>query len=90
LFRAFNRNQILILSLVERNVSQSLSSLLKEVSNFSGIPLSTLKYNARVLRELGVISYGSNSKFQIARLTDLGKFISELLKVGECQKIVKE
>jgi len=54
---------------------RSLTSILKELSEECGIPLSTLKLNARILRELKLISYGSIRNKRTARLEALGSFI---------------
>jgi hypothetical protein len=58
---------------------QSLTSLLKQLSEEYGVPLSTLKLNARILRELKLISYGSIRNKRSARLEDLGSFVMGLV-----------
>ncbi len=58
---------------------QSLTSLLKQLSEEYGIPLSTLKLNARILRELKLISYGSIHNRRSARLEKLGSFVVDLV-----------
>jgi hypothetical protein len=58
---------------------QSLTSLLKQLSEEYGVPLSTLKLNARILRELKLISYGSIRNKRSARLEDLGSFVISLV-----------
>lgn len=60
-----------------------MTSLLRNLSEKHGIPLSTLKLNVRVLRELNLISYGSNKVSKDARLLALGKFVMTLLKGGK-------
>jgi len=61
---------------------QSLTSTLKQLSEEYGIPLSTLKLNARILRELKLISYGSIHNKQSARLENLGSFVVGLVNHG--------
>lgn len=61
---------------------QSLTSLLKQLSEEYGVPLSTLKLNARILRELQLISYGSIHNKKSARLEDLGSFVVNLVNHG--------
>lgn len=61
---------------------QSLTSLLKQLSEEYGVPLSTLKLNARILRELKLISYGSIHNKRSARLEDLGSFVVGLVNQG--------
>jgi len=76
--RTLNNNQILILSEVARR-KETMTSLLRALSEEFSIPLSTLKLNGRILRELNLISYGSNEGVAEARLGTLGLFILRLL-----------
>jgi len=76
--RTLNDNQLLVLKELANN-DQSLTSLLHRLSRENGIPLSTLKLNARILRELGLISYGSIRDRRPARLERLGVFVQRLL-----------
>jgi hypothetical protein len=78
ILRTLNDNQLLVLNAIEEN-DQSLTSLLKQLSIEYGIPLSTLKLNARILRELNLISYGSIHNKRSAQLENLGKFVLSLL-----------
>jgi hypothetical protein len=78
ILRTLNQNQVLVLKAVaDRN--QSLTSLLKQLSEDHGVPLSTLKLNARILRELNMISYGSIRRRRSASLEDLGRFVFGLI-----------
>lgn len=79
LFRALNRNQIIILSEVMNNRTETISSILRRISTVYGISLSTLKFNARVLKNLNLLSYGNSSNFQVAKLTEFGKFVMSVL-----------
>lgn len=74
LLRALNRNQILILSEIN---GMGLTSLLKCLSETNGIPTSTLKLNAKVLAELGLIR---SNKFYSLELTELGEFVFNTIK----------
>ena len=78
ILRTLNQNQVIVLKAVADN-EQSLTSLLKQLSEDHGVPLSTLKLNARILRELNLISYGSIADRKTARLEDLGQFIFGLI-----------
>jgi len=69
---------VLILANVARH-RRTMTSLLKLLSMESGVPLSTLKLNARILREFNLITYGSMGRAQEARLSALGSFIIRLL-----------
>ena len=79
LLRAINRNQHLILSNVDRSVGR-ITPTLQELSGIYGIPLSTLKFNARILRDLGLISYTSVSSKTDAELSDLGRFVLSIIE----------
>jgi len=72
LVRAFNKNQILILSEIKDD--STITSFLTNLSRDSEIPLSTLKLNAKILKQLDLISFNST-----AQLTKFGKFILKLL-----------
>ena len=78
ILRTLNDNQLLVLNAVSER-DQSLTSLLKQLSEEYGVPLSTLKLNARILRELKLISYGSIRNKRSARLEDLGSFVIGLV-----------
>ncbi len=77
ILRTLNDNQLLVLNSVSEH-EQSLTSLLKLLSGEYGIPLSTLKLNARILRELNLISYGSIRDKKTAQLEPLGRFVMRL------------
>ena len=78
IYKALNDVQLLILKYVAENLDRSCSSLLKFISEVENIPLSTLKLNARVLQDLGLIIYGGG---RTARLTSAGMIVVFL-----CQK----
>ena len=73
--RALNRNQILILN--EISGTDTITGTLNRISKTSDIPLSTLKLNAKILKELGLISY---CEFHFAELTDFGKTIAKIMR----------
>jgi hypothetical protein len=58
---------------------RTLTSLLRKISEESGVPLSTLKLNARILRELNMISYGSAEERRLAEVKPLGSLVLRLL-----------
>ncbi len=60
----------------------TMTSLLRALSDEKGIPLSTLKLNARILRELNLISYGSTQEKRFATVEVLGAFVLRLLRGG--------
>src|SRR3972149_6989789 len=57
LLRAVNKNQILILSHLENNFKDTISSKLNRLSKESKIPISTLKLNSRILKDLNLIDF---------------------------------
>ena len=80
--RTINKNQILILTHIPR-IPTSITSVLRELSKKYQIPLSTLKRNAQILRDLNLISYGEAPNFSGVELTELGRFISGLMMSDE-------
>jgi hypothetical protein len=80
LLRTLNDNQLLILKRISSN-RRSLTSILKSLSNETGIPLSTLKLNARILRELNLISYGSIRDTRLAEIEPLGYMVIRLIEI---------
>lgn len=77
MLRTVNKNQVLILTHIPR-VPASITSVLREISRKFHVPLSTLKRNAGILRDLNLIRYGDAQNFSGVELTDLGHFISAL------------
>ena len=79
LLKAFNENQLLILSSIKRNSKSTATSFLKELSEASGIPLSTLKLNVKILKELDLVTYGSQHDPRPIKLTETGRLLSNML-----------
>jgi hypothetical protein len=71
----------LIITELDSKPSCTITSLLTALSKFQEIPLSTLKLNARVLKDLNLISFGDCEKPGMARLTDFGEFVCD--KISE-------
>jgi hypothetical protein len=86
LLRTLNDNQLLILSRIANN-NQPLTSLLNRLSQETGIPLSTLKLNARILRKLNLISYGSVRERRLAEVEPVGTLVLKLMEANERAKI---
>lgn len=63
-----------------------ITSVLSEISERNGKPLSTLKLNAKILRELNLIRYGGDSRG--VELSELGRFVLDLLKEDYVRKPV--
>ena len=73
ILKALNEKQILILSNID-GIS-SITSQLSYLSERWGIPLSTLKLNARILRSMKLIEY-ANAQTQV---TPTGKLILRMM-----------
>jgi len=86
LLRTLNDNQLLILSRIASN-NRPLTGLLINISRETGVPLSTLKLNARILRELNLISYGSVEERREAEVEPVGAFVLRLMDAPGNAKI---
>ncbi len=62
---------------------RSLNALLEEISKDTKKPISTLKLNARILKELGLIDYGKKDNPKPVELTKHGKLVLKILGVVE-------
>jgi len=80
ILRALNENQRLILRSIDGR-HRSLNSLLEELSRRKRKPISTLKLNARILKELGLIDYGTKDDPRPVRLTEHGLLVLSILGV---------
>ncbi len=86
LLRTLNDNQLLILGRVAAN-DRPLTGLLIKLSEETGVPLSTLKLNARILRELNLISYGSVGERREAEVEPVGNLVLRLIDAPEGAKL---
>ncbi|AHF79874.1 Hypothetical protein TES1_0480 [Thermococcus paralvinellae] len=80
--RALNENQLLILRSINGK-HHSLNALLEELSREAKKPISTLKLNAKILKELGLIDYGEKNNPKPVELTKHGKLVLKILGVIE-------
>lgn len=76
MLRAFNKNQILIIFKLKGNPNKTVTSFLRELSKSEKIPLSTLKLNTKILKDLKIIRFEFNCPI---KLTGFGKLIAETL-----------
>jgi len=67
--------------------NRPLTGLLINLSRETGIPLSTLKFNARILRELNLISYGTVCEKREAEIEPVGSLILRLIYAPGSAKI---
>jgi hypothetical protein len=79
LLRAINGNQRLILSHVGESTGR-ITPTLQGLSGRYGIPLSTLKLNAKILKELDLIRYPTISTQGEVELSDLGRFVLNIIE----------
>lgn len=75
ILKALTKNQILLLNEIEKNSTKTITSLINSLSNNRKIPLSTLKLNARTLKDLELLNYSSP-----AELTVTGKLVLEIIR----------
>lgn len=75
--KTLNEKQLILLNKISDNKEMTLSSLLRNVSLESQIPLSTLKLNSKKLKELDIIDYGNCKKIE---LTESGLLVLNVLK----------
>jgi DNA-binding MarR family transcriptional regulator len=75
LLRSLSKNQLLILHHVYSKSFYSITKILRELSEEFEIPLSTLKLNARELREMELLEYGRAE----VRLTELGGIVLRVI-----------
>ena len=81
LSRSLNENQVLILWTVENRIDR-ITRILMELSESRGVPYSTLKFNAKVLKELELLDYGTAADPVDVRLTDSGRLVLTILREG--------
>jgi hypothetical protein len=86
LLRALNENQVLILSNIGER-GERVSRILQRISEARGVPLSTLKLNAKILRELRLIHYGTLSEPDEAELTPLGRKVLSVVDEPDHRRI---
>jgi len=70
---------LLILRELAFNFDRSLTSVLIEISEKKKVPLSTLKLNAKVLRNLGLIRVGELNGRRSASLSKIGRIVLEII-----------
>lgn len=76
ILKALTENQILLLNEVEKNSTKTITTLVNRLSKSSKVPLSTLKLNARMLKELELVRYCISEPVE---LTDSGKFVLKII-----------
>ncbi len=82
ILRALNCNQIMVLLGIYEYEYSSISSILRALEIEKGIPLSTLKLNARILKELELVDFSDSGGLRGARLTEAGNAILDIVSEG--------
>jgi len=59
-----------------------ITRILAELSEMHRVPYSTLKFNAKVLKELELLDYGTAVDPVDVRLTDSGRLVLAILREG--------
>ncbi|MFO8110087.1 MAG: hypothetical protein R6U17_06185 [Thermoplasmata archaeon] len=77
--KALNDNQIFLLDHINGE-RKSLNSLLNYLCDKHDKPMSTLKLNARILKNLELIDYGSKNNPRPVELTNGGEFIRTIIR----------
>ncbi len=75
LSRALNKNQLLLLDKISKNSEKTITALIEFVFKETGVPISTLKLNASVLKELDLIKFSNGDP---VKLTSFGVFVFSL------------
>ncbi len=78
--RALNRNQRFLLENINGD-KRSLNELLNHLCDLHRIPVSTLKLNARILKDLYLIDYGCKYDPLPVTLTSYGEMIRDIIRV---------
>lgn len=75
LLKALTKNQVLLLNEIENNSTKTITTLLNVLSESTRIPISTLKLNARSLKDLGLLNYSKP-----AELTATGRLVLKIIR----------
>lgn len=80
LFTVFTKHQILLMREIGKNHT-NITQILRKLAEEERIPEATLRFNAKKLKELGLIDFGDKLKKGInVEFTPLGLFFYEILK----------
>ncbi|MBI4177720.1 MAG: hypothetical protein HY516_05150 [Candidatus Aenigmarchaeota archaeon] len=76
LLRALNKNQIILLNSIARNSTKTITSISNSLSSELNIPVSTLKLNCRILKQLDLIAFETTKPVS---LTQTGKIVLNIM-----------
>ena len=80
LLRALNKNQLILLSKIAKNSTKTITSISNSLSSELDIPVSTLKLNCKILKDLDLIAFETSKPVE---LTETGKIVLNI--VGEAE-----
>ncbi len=80
LLRIVNNKQIIILKALLKTTNSTLSSVLTRISETHNIPLSTLKFNAAILRRYNLIEFFNIDGKRYVRISQLGRKVLNLIE----------
>ncbi len=80
LLRAINKNQHILLDRIAKNSTKTITSISNSLSSELDIPVSTLKLNCRILKELDLIKFETANPVE---LTSAGKEVLKILGASE-------
>ena len=80
LLRALNKNQLILLSKIAKNSTKTITSISNSLSSELDIPVSTLKLNCKILKDLDLIAFETSKQVE---LTETGKIVLNI--VGEAE-----
>ena len=76
LLRAINKNQLILLDKISKNSTRTVTSISNSLSSELSIPISTLKLNCRILKNLDLIDFETSKPVS---LTQAGKAILKIV-----------
>ena len=78
--KALNKSQLLLLRFISDNENERANRIVSRLNATLKVPPSTAKLNMKILRDLGLVSYG---KGKPVKLTRIGRFVLELIEYWE-------
>lgn len=81
LVRGFTKKQMMVLESVARDKSRSITEASRRISVEKKIPLSTVKLDLKVLKQLELVRVMEKDGFKKVSITKLGKIVIGLLSL---------
>ncbi|MBI4168086.1 MAG: hypothetical protein HY515_03955 [Candidatus Aenigmarchaeota archaeon] len=80
LLRALNKNQFILLNKIADNSTKTITAISNSLSSELNIPVSTLKLNCRILKDLNLIKFETSKPVS---LTPAGRAIVNIMGEAE-------